>query len=69
MAMPIAISPKYAEHYRRNEISEWFARQGFGNPAFSPDQIGICGIKQVTSAAGGNVARITGWQDEPVHAL
>ena len=63
------LSPKYAEEYKRSQISEWFVRQGFGNLAFYPDQIGISGIKQVTSAAGGNVARITGWQDEPVHAL
>jgi SAM-dependent methyltransferase/uncharacterized protein YbaR (Trm112 family) len=44
------LSPKYAEKYTKNQIAEWFARQGFGNLAFYPDQIGICGIKHVTSA-------------------
>jgi SAM-dependent methyltransferase/uncharacterized protein YbaR (Trm112 family) len=44
------LSPKYAESYTRNQIAAWFGRQGFGNLAFYPDQIGICGIKQLTPA-------------------
>jgi hypothetical protein len=50
-------------------MSGWFDRHGFGDLAFSPDQIAICGIKQVASAATKNAAtHTTGWQPEPVRA-
>jgi SAM-dependent methyltransferase/uncharacterized protein YbaR (Trm112 family) len=40
------LSPKYDAAYTRSHVAEWFTRQGFGELAFYPDQIGICGVRQ-----------------------
>jgi SAM-dependent methyltransferase/uncharacterized protein YbaR (Trm112 family) len=61
------LSPKYDAAYTRSHVAEWFTRQGFGELAFYPDQIGICGVRQSDRATRPRDLAAE-WRHQPVRA-
>jgi len=61
------LSPKYDATYSRSDVAEWFTQHGFGELAFYPDQIGICGVRQPDRAAQQR-DQAAEWQNLPVRA-
>ena len=41
------LSPRDDAANTRSHVAEWLTSQGFGELVYYPDQIGICGVREV----------------------